>query len=82
MNLTNPKVFNEMLELYSALIEVERDVCRKRRVLGEKLMAEWPSLEPEAQRTTKTLITTIMKESKLAPREDDITLEWIQRKLR
>lgn len=80
--MTDPKIFNEMLELYSALIEIERDVCRKRRVLGDKLAAVWPSLGSDDQRTTRTLVATIMKESKLAPREDDITLDWLQRKLR
>jgi hypothetical protein len=80
-DVLNPTVFHGMIELYAALIEVERDLSRKRKALALKIEQDWELLPAEARKSTKTTMQDIAREAKISPRNDELSLEWLASRL-
>lgn len=72
----SPTTFHGMVELYSALLEIEQNIGRKRRALSAKIEKDWGKLSAQTKNATRATMAEILKEAKLV-QEDELTLQWL-----
>ena len=72
----SPITLHGMVELYSALLEIEKNIGCKRKVLANKLEKDWEKLSVDNRKATRATMAEILKEAKLV-QEDELTLQWL-----
>jgi hypothetical protein len=63
----SPAAYHNMIELYSALLEIEENVYQKRKALSSKLEKDWEKLPQEARKAVHATLADLAKEAKLLP---------------